>query len=90
MAMPQDQAAAPAQGQAEDLGQLMQAGMEVLSKIGATMQAAGAPPEKMKQIVALAKAFQMFASGEADKPAPQAPGNVSMEAGGNPNARPMM
>lgn len=94
--MPMPQAPAPQQGapdQGADLGGLIDQGMQILSKIGETMEAQGMPPQKMKQIVALNKAFQMFASGEADQAqAPQqaAPGNVPMEAGANPNARPAM
>jgi hypothetical protein len=87
--MQQEAQGAPAQG-GGDLQELMGQGMEILTKIGTAMQAAGAPPEKMKQIVALAKAFEMFASGEADKPAPQGPGAATMEAGANPNARPAL
>jgi hypothetical protein len=85
------QSPAPAQEQqGGDLSQLMEGAMQMLTQIGQALQAQGAPPEKMKQIAALARAFQMFASGEADKPQAGARGAVPMEAGANPNARPAL
>lgn len=87
MQMPQH---APADNKAEELPELINQAMQIITQIGQMMQAQGLPPEKMKQIAALARAFQMFASGEADQPAPAPKGAAPMEAGVNPNARPAL
>jgi hypothetical protein len=81
--MPAQQGPAPEQG-GGDLAAIFKA----LTGLFSQLREAGADPKKIQQLAAIIKAFQMFASGEADQG--QAPGGAApMEAGVNPNARPM-
>ena len=85
---------APDQGgedQGQDIGAVVEQTFAGLTQIFEAVKQSG-DPKKTQQIAAITKAFQMFASGEADgaEQAPQGGGNVPPEAGANPNVRQAM
>lgn len=85
----EDQAQAPQQGGGP--GQLISVLQTGMKKLGALFEKTGLPTEKLAQAISLfEEAIDEAMGGEEEAPAkPEPTGAGSVEAGGNPNARPM-
>lgn len=92
-------AQAPAEGAPAQSGggpaQLVSVLSTGMKKLGSFLEKAGVDPEKLQEYAGLIHSFEAFVDGamggeESEAPARPAPsGAGSVEAGGNPNARPM-